>query len=483
MYFVGSRVAEASGPRSVEIWQLDPKARRELLSELATRAGNIFDVHPDSQVGRVLQSGLEDVDFAGVALCTNRFGMREREYEVPKPAGLVRIVLLGDSFVFGSGVSADARMGVQLERMLQENGRTDRVECLHIGVPGWNLVNECAYLRRQLAWLEPDLVVQFSVRNDLNDSGGVRGTGTIWNVVPHHRTRADAPIGNTSSIHALGIRTFNFFAHGLDWESRSRFWEAGQAVRTLAQAVEASGGKYLFVLNWGFLQPVAFEHLASGLKPDQQVVLPASFATDPKMVLADDDRHWNAMGHRTIALLLASIMIERALLPELFLEAWPAVRAHSIASLHRRGLAQATGASKREIQLTLHPEPRRRVDCTKLDEQLAAQTNGGLDAKAAVGVYASFLLAGGGVRELVVGGQQLGHRVLGGATVSVFVEEALIGELPLEADGPIRARFPIPIEIGDRPYLCVRFESNDFAYEDLVAGSCRTFRLESLEVR
>lgn len=49
---------------------------------------------------------------------------------------------------------------------------------------GWNAVAECAYLRRLLSELAPDLVIQVLVSNDLDDQMGARGFGGLAAFAP-----------------------------------------------------------------------------------------------------------------------------------------------------------------------------------------------------------------------------------------------------------------------------------------------------------
>ena len=69
----------------------------------------------------------------------------------------MRVVLLGDSYVYGNKVMADERLGVHLESFLNDRKAAGdvEVECLHIGIPSWNILSECAYIRRTITDYEP----------------------------------------------------------------------------------------------------------------------------------------------------------------------------------------------------------------------------------------------------------------------------------------------------------------------------------------
>src|ERR1043165_8866944 len=95
--FLGWKLARHTGGGTVfgEDALRDPALRAEVGRQLAESNKQPFDSHPDPEVGRVLVAGGQRDGFS-----TNAYGLRERPFALDKPAGTVRIVLLGDSFVF-----------------------------------------------------------------------------------------------------------------------------------------------------------------------------------------------------------------------------------------------------------------------------------------------------------------------------------------------------------------------------------------------
>ena len=81
-------------------------------SHRPSRGGRTSDDHeshgatrPDPHRGYRLSPGLRNEDVHGTLASTNSRGMRGmREFAVPKPLSVVRVVTLGDSFTFGVGV-------------------------------------------------------------------------------------------------------------------------------------------------------------------------------------------------------------------------------------------------------------------------------------------------------------------------------------------------------------------------------------------
>src|SRR5687767_9932762 len=66
-------------------------------------------------------SRIEQPDFSYVQR-VNKLGLRGKETTVEKPAGVVRILVLGDSFTMGKGVQDDETFAVLLEKALNERG-------------------------------------------------------------------------------------------------------------------------------------------------------------------------------------------------------------------------------------------------------------------------------------------------------------------------------------------------------------------------
>jgi len=100
----------------------------------------------------------------GVDIRLNSEGLRSPEIGEKAP-GCFRILNLGDSSTFGSGVLEDQTYSRQLERILGE--RTKKcVEAINAGVPGYTSTQGLAYLRQNIDRLRPDLVTTYFEPND-----------------------------------------------------------------------------------------------------------------------------------------------------------------------------------------------------------------------------------------------------------------------------------------------------------------------------
>lgn len=95
---------------------------------------------------------------------TNSQGFRgQREYARPKPAGIYRIIVLGDSVTLGHGVEDDDPFSAVAERALAPSRP---VEIINMGVSGFGTAEELIQLQRTGLSYEPDLVVLAYFPND-----------------------------------------------------------------------------------------------------------------------------------------------------------------------------------------------------------------------------------------------------------------------------------------------------------------------------
>jgi len=95
----------------------------------------------------------------------NSKGLRDREHSYDKPPGIFRIVVVGDSFVFGAGgVDPPHRFTDILQSSLSN------VEVINMGIPGYGADQEYLYLREEGLKYHPDLVLLCAFFNDFSES-------------------------------------------------------------------------------------------------------------------------------------------------------------------------------------------------------------------------------------------------------------------------------------------------------------------------
>ncbi len=463
----------------------DPEVRKQVIAQLVSENRSIYDSHADADVGRVLLPELRDRQLGEIRVSTNPFGMRERDYVLPKPDDMVRIVILGDSFVFGYGVAAEDRLGIHLETWLKQRtpGFEGRIECLHLGIPSWNIQAETAYLRRQLSDLRPDLVIHIIVPNDIDDSAGTRGFGAAASFSTQHRERADMRITAGFPKRVLGINQVGFLRVGLDYESRGRYRAAAEDIRRLAQAVDRAGGRYRLLVHYRPLLPVAWNRLTRQLDPDRVVYLSPAVLADRRYMVADNDPHWNREGHTLMARLIYGLITRDQLLPRLSPPAWEEASA-AVAEIAVAGRRRAERELDDEGSLAIYRSPKvaASLDFTDIDAPTAAQIHGGLDKQGGVSPYASFLLRNDGGKRVLIDGHTLPRLELDGARVRVFVDAEKVGEFEIQADRELDLTYPLPAAAADRSYLSVRFEADDYVYQGPDLQHCVVFRLQRLTI-
>ena len=104
----------------------------------------------------------------GVNVKINSLGLRsEKEYELPKPEGVVRILVIGDSITMGWGVEYNETYPKILENLLNENSSVE-YEVLNAGVGNYNSVSELATMQKFM-YLDPDIIVLGYYINDIEE--------------------------------------------------------------------------------------------------------------------------------------------------------------------------------------------------------------------------------------------------------------------------------------------------------------------------
>ncbi len=101
-------------------------------------------------------------NFAWAPFETNRWGMRDRDYELEHPAGTYRIALLGSAFAMGAGVPEPETFQAVAEALLNDRpapGRSPKYEILNFGVNGYTLIENVTVLDQKVWQFKPDAVL------------------------------------------------------------------------------------------------------------------------------------------------------------------------------------------------------------------------------------------------------------------------------------------------------------------------------------
>ena len=103
----------------------------------------------------------------------NSDGLRDREHAVAKPANVVRIALLGDSYAEALSVTAEETFWSVMEKKLAacDAFRGKQVEVLNFGVSGYGTGQELITLRERVWEYSPDIVMlAVTTNNDVLDN-------------------------------------------------------------------------------------------------------------------------------------------------------------------------------------------------------------------------------------------------------------------------------------------------------------------------
>jgi hypothetical protein len=249
----------------------------------------------------------------------NAAGYRDLPRATPKPAGVHRVLNLGDSFAWGASVEFEDAYPQRLERALTRR-RRQPWEVVNLAVPGMATVDQAAQLEKEGEQYQPDVVLLGYVLNDSEDADAAEARraadwaepkhpppalldhwalfklvrGRVWATVENRRRvagylsmyddKASGWIAGRRALKSIGtwcrgkgipfvVVIFPLFGNPLD--DRYPFSEIHQKVR---QAAEEAGAKVIDLLP-------AYR----GLKWEVLVVNGA------------DDEHPNEIAHRIAA--------------------------------------------------------------------------------------------------------------------------------------------------------------------------------------
>ncbi len=236
--------------------------------------------------------------FKRAPLSTNRWGMRDRDYPRRKPAGTVRLAVLGSSHTMGSGVAdGEAFESVYEERL---GAATEgSFEVLSFAVAGYTVTQDLLVLESKALDFGPDVVLQVSHHWDVNQVGEYLATllADGREVLPGLRDIAAAAGIDPQAPATANMR--RLWPHR--WEHLR--WVYGRIVELCRQRGAVPVWVYLPLVQDGSPADVeAMTRLAAEVG-FHVVDLRGVYRgyTAPELRLAPWDDHPNALGHRLIA--------------------------------------------------------------------------------------------------------------------------------------------------------------------------------------
>ncbi len=102
----------------------------------------------------------------GKLVYVNRLGFRERDFSETKAANAYRIMLLGDSYTYGVGLTDVERYGNLLEQQLQSHWPEREVQVLNFGVSASCTVDQRDLLKKHMPGVRPDRIIVGFCYND-----------------------------------------------------------------------------------------------------------------------------------------------------------------------------------------------------------------------------------------------------------------------------------------------------------------------------
>ncbi len=101
----------------------------------------------------------------GTDVRINSYGFRDKDYDLRKPAGTQRVIVIGDSVAFGNFLRPEETFVRQFDRLA--NAADRNVEVLNLALGGYDTLQEVATLEAIGVQFKPDVVVVGFVVNDV----------------------------------------------------------------------------------------------------------------------------------------------------------------------------------------------------------------------------------------------------------------------------------------------------------------------------
>ncbi|MEW6746132.1 MAG: SGNH/GDSL hydrolase family protein [Planctomycetota bacterium] len=260
----------------------------------------------------------------GFPVATNSLGLRDRELAREKPDKEYRILLLGDSVVFGWGVREDETFGHLIEEELNRD-RTDgkHVEVVNGSVPGWNGADEARFLEDTGLSFRPDLVLLLFIPDDVprdaepeevRDRDRKQGRWGRFLFSPWFETFYLKQF--LKHFYWLGLQDAGVLEETIGVRNFDKEPDARQAYRMiLAEMVRMTrrnGARFALLDGLGRDYARAF---AQELEIPYIVVLPGYDVTPPEYRISDVDGHPNPRCHRVMAANILAGLRDNGLTP------------------------------------------------------------------------------------------------------------------------------------------------------------------------
>lgn len=126
---------------------------------------------------------------------TNAYGFHTKEF-YPKLPGFYRVLILGDSFMYGYNASQEHTVAVQLEELIRKNIYS-KIEVFSLGVASYSGVRYSVLVDLYLNFLKPDIVIVAIDQSDFEeDLQRISDYNLHADGAPYYLKNADAMISN-----------------------------------------------------------------------------------------------------------------------------------------------------------------------------------------------------------------------------------------------------------------------------------------------
>ena len=292
----------------------------ELVTRLLDRGGRIYDLETYRYSRLLTQPAGPDLhhlqvpgasaELSGVEVRINAHGLRDRDYPYDVPAGVKRLVLLGDSVSFGWGVPQDRVYAKVAEAELC---RTGKYELINGAVVNYTTSRMLAFYRDELSRYHARVVLLAFFLNNANDAAE-----------PGIRSVLDTPLELPVFVYS---RLRRVLAHGPDFDAfhAALYADDNPAFIAFRDRVTAfvhqltAEGKTVVVVNVPDAlhldepayryQPITDKVLGLARAAGARTVdlLPAVKGVPAREIVnSAEDRHPNAEGHRRMGVYLAA---------------------------------------------------------------------------------------------------------------------------------------------------------------------------------
>lgn len=267
-----------------------------------------------------------------VRIRINSAGLRDdREYAVPKPAGVRRLVVLGDSYTFAGKVPLEQTFPKRLEALLNQGAPGVRYEALNLAVPGYNTRQQKLNLEERGLAFEPDLVLVSFVLNDAVPAAQLvpldaRVPLPLRRLLKRFATVQFLAAGVKRLPAILARRPFKGGSEAAELAEGRPGWQTVQEALLAIQSLTAGAGARLLLAIWPMMEgldsgyPFTAQHaLVSRFCEEHGIpfvdLLPAFEGARPEALwVARDDHHPNGQALERGVSAIQAALTDRGLL-------------------------------------------------------------------------------------------------------------------------------------------------------------------------